>query len=66
MDDAAAKKCEPAFTTYVGVPVEASRFDWDYFTVNQGGWTTGPQTLICIAYDPVGDTLTKSVRNARE
>jgi hypothetical protein len=66
VDEAATKQCEPAFARYVGVTVEDSRLDFDYFVIDAAGWKTGPHTLICLVYDPSADHLTKSVRNARE
>jgi Septum formation len=66
VDKAGEKKCKSAFASYVGLGIDESRLDLDFWTVDQDGWTDGKVTLICLVLDPTNDHLTRSLRGAHE
>jgi hypothetical protein len=66
VDKAAEKKCKSAFASYVGLGIDESRLDLDFWTVGQDGWTDSEQTVICLVLDPSNDHLTRSLRGAHK
>jgi hypothetical protein len=66
VEDAAQQKCETAFASYVGLELDESRLDLDYFTPDKDSWTAGKVTLICLVLDPDHDQITRALRGANE
>jgi hypothetical protein len=66
VEDAAQQKCETAFASYVGLELDESRLDLDYFTPDEDSWTAGKVTLICLVLDPDHDQITRALRGASE
>jgi hypothetical protein len=66
VDDAAQKKCETAFASYVGLELDESRLDLDFLTPDEDSWTAGKVTLICLVLDPDHDQITGALRGAHE
>jgi hypothetical protein len=53
-----------AFTTYVGQPVDQSRFEVYQILPSEDSWGRGDREVACVLYDPVDNTETGSARLA--
>lgn len=60
----ADRRCEHAFTWFVGEYYAESPLDIYYFYPSQGSWAEGDRTITCAVFDPAGQT-TGSLRSAR-
>jgi hypothetical protein len=58
--------CGPPFEDYVGQSYADSRLDMVVFWPSQVMWLTGDRTVDCIAVDPEGEPLRRSVRGSGE
>ena len=66
MEKAAARQCERAYASYVGIDLASSLYDISWVYADKVGWLDGTRTLICVVYDPSGDPLRHSVRDSHE
>lgn len=66
LDDHLSPRCEKAFASYVGIPYEESRLDYDYFTPVRAAWDDGDRGFNCVLFDPGAQVLTQAYRGSRE
>jgi predicted small secreted protein len=59
------KVCSTQFASYVGIPVDQSRYDLSWYAPDQGTWQGGNRTVVCTASDSRGKT-TGTLRGARQ
>ncbi|HET6952015.1 MAG TPA: septum formation family protein [Acidimicrobiales bacterium] len=57
--------CIPAFEQFVGVPYEASVLDVTTLEPTADSWEQGDRELLCLIYDPAGDTVGTLEASAR-
>ncbi len=58
--------CHTAFAPYVGIAVESSDLDYDYYTPTESGWTSdGDRTATCVVFHDDAQT-TGSVKGTAE
>lgn len=60
-----SQECVPAFDAYVGKAFFDSELDLYLLTPSEQSWSDGDREFVCSAYDPVGRTLTASVKDSR-
>lgn len=52
---AAEKGCGDAFSTFIGIPYEQSKLEFNYLVPTKDSWQGADDRLIsCVAYDPAG------------
>jgi hypothetical protein len=64
IDARSEKICSMEFETYVGIPVDQSRYDLFWYSPDKETWQSGDHFLLCAASDPRGKT-TGTLRAAR-
>jgi hypothetical protein len=60
----AEQACVPVFRSYVGIPIDRSRFGLGWYVPVKAGWEDGDHVVICVAYDSAGK-MTSTVRGSR-
>jgi hypothetical protein len=63
VDTEAEELCSAAFEDFVGVPYNDSELYLNYLTPTEGSWELGDREVVCLIYDPEGNT-TGSLENA--
>lgn len=58
------QQCVPQFGTYVGLSYVESQLELGSFTPTTGAWDDGDHNVQCVLYDPSGELLVGSMRNA--
>jgi Septum formation len=58
--------CKSAFQKYVGIIYYNSYLNSIRVGPNQVSWTNGDRRLMCIAYEPDGNLLQRSIKNLRQ
>ncbi|HVN13283.1 MAG TPA: TIR domain-containing protein, partial [Kineosporiaceae bacterium] len=61
-----SSQCESAFETYVGIPYRDSTLAYTGISPDASSWSSGDRQLLCIAYNPTGDTLLGSIRGSAQ
>ena len=59
-----AAACVTAFETYVGVPLDQSRYSVSYLTPSEGSWAQGDHTITCTIVNKDGSLITGSLKGA--
>ena len=49
--------CSSEFESYVGIPVDQSRYDLSAYTPGKEGWQNGDHSILCVVFDPRGKTV---------
>ena len=57
-------RCATAFTSYVGIPEEASIYTSEWYRATESGWDAGDHMVECLAMTPHGTPILGSVMNA--
>ena len=65
IDAAATALCEKAFPRYVGLPFDESRLEVDFIITDRDGWEDGDRRLICLVYDPEGETTAVVLKGSK-
>lgn len=66
LDAHLSPRCEKAFASYVGIPYEESRLEYDYFTPVRAAWEEGDRGFLCVLFDPSGPVLTQAYKGSRQ
>ena len=64
IDKAADRACTPLFTNYVGKPPSASELEPYFWTPTKQLWNDEDRLVVCAAYGPDDEPLTKTVKNS--
>ena len=64
MSSEATTACVTAFETYVGVPLDQSRYSVSYLTPSEGSWAQGDHTITCTIVNKDGSLITGSLKGA--
>jgi hypothetical protein len=65
VNDQAEARCDRAFTTYVGIPVDQSSYAYAWDMPDDGSWAIGDRSVQCIAYDSGGASMNVSIRGSK-
>ena len=65
IEQEAATRCTAAFTSYVGIPENASIYTVDWYRVTEPGWVSGDRMIDCLAMSDDGTPIVGSVRDVR-
>ena len=66
MRSEAETACVTAFETYVGVPLDQSRYSVSYLAPSEGSWSQGDHTITCIIVNKDYSPITGSLRGAAQ
>lgn len=61
--DQADTECGAAFATYVGIDWSESSLNFSYYYPTTESWANGDREILCLVYDPAGQT-TGSLKDA--
>ena len=64
--DAQQDECGSAFTDYVGVSWEQSKYTFDFDGPTEQTWASGDHQIVCTIKDPSGGKLTGSVKGTAQ
>jgi len=56
IDARSARICSTEFETYVGIPVDQSRYDIYWYRPGKEAWQNGDHLLLCLVFDQRGKT----------
>ena len=54
--DKAVADCTTEFTAWMGIDYQASKYDFAYYYPTESSWASGDREILCLAYDPAGQT----------
>ena len=66
MKSEAETACVTAFETYVGVPLDQSRYSANYLTPSEGSWSQSDHTITCTIVNKDYSPITGSLRGAAQ
>jgi Septum formation/Protein of unknown function (DUF2510) len=56
MESIVEEQCLSAFDTFVGMPYADSKYDITYLPPTDESWSAGDRELLCLIFDPAGNT----------
>jgi hypothetical protein len=66
LDEHLSPRCEKAFASYVGIPYEDSRLEYDFFSPVRAAWEDGDRGFNCVVFDPDASVLTQTYKGSRQ
>ena len=65
VNDQAEARCDRAFTSYVGIPVDQSAYTYAWDMPDGGSWAIGDRSVQCIAYHSGGASMNVSIKGSK-
>ncbi|WP_433014493.1 DUF4190 domain-containing protein [Kribbella sp. CA-294648] len=65
VDDLSRARCDAEFGKYVGTPRSQSELESDYWYPEEDDWDSGDRLVVCAAYGPDYDLLTRTVKDSK-
>lgn len=65
MEDVSQARCDAEFGKYVGTTATASELRSDYWYPDKGAWNSGDRLVVCAAYGPDDQALTRTVKDSK-
>jgi Septum formation len=57
LDARTEKLCMTEFEQFIGIAIDESLLDVDYYVPDKESWQTGTHLVLCVVYDPAGKTV---------